>query len=601
MSAIRHSHGNAAIVVFFALTIAAAPSSALHAQRPAGHRLLPVDTVAYLRIADIRDLVSRFRETALGRIAREQQVRPLVAQLYGSANDAFQKVEDRVGLTLPELLSLPRGELTVALVPREDKHPVPVLLVDVSQQQDRVRTLIDHVDALLQDRGGKRSTATVDGIEVILLEFSGRRQRQLVQLQKNSTLVLTGDLEVARQVLAKWSGDRTLAPLADNDSFSTVMSRTQSARDEPPQIEWFVDPISLVKAVGRGNAAAQTGLALLPGLGLDGLKGVGGSITLVTEDFESLSRAHILIDGPRSGVLAMLALQSGDPTPEAWVPEDVATYMTMYWDVQRTYQEVQSLFDSLRGEGALKRAIDRRISDQLGVDFEQDLLPAMEGRFSHATWFEPPARIGSQAWLIGARLTDAEQFQQTLDKIADQVGPFLTEESHAGTKYYRYTPPSLAPDDESTEKQRESPRRQFRPCFAVVGQYLLVADRPSFLQRTITTRTDSTKSLSEQLDFKLVSSKLLRQSGANQPSLLVFQRPEKGMRSLYDMAASEQIRQRLAKAAENNRVFGMLHQTLEDNPLPPFSVIKKHLAPTGGILTNDMTGIHYTEFSLRRK
>ena len=602
MSAATRFRRTDAIAVLGALMATAVACELARAERPAGHRLLPADTVAYLRIADVRDLVSRFQETAMGRIAREQQVKPMVAQLYGSATEAFRSVEDRVGLTLPELLALPQGELTLAIVPLEDKPPVPVVLVDVSQPQGNLRTLIDHLDLLLQEQGAKRSTETVDGITVTLLEFSGRRRNQLVQLQKDSTLVLSGNLDVARQLLATWSGNQTEPPLAENDSFATVMSRTRSARDEPPQIEWFVDPIGLVKAVGRGNAAAQTGLALLPVLGLDGLKGLGGSITLATEQYDSLMHGHILIDGPRSGALAMVALDSGDTTPEAWVPDDVATYTTLYWDVQRTYQELQTLFDSLRGEGALQQATDSRVSDQLGVDFEQDLLPAMDGRFSHVTWFEPPARIGSQAWLIGARLKDAEQFRQTFDKIVEEVGPFLAEQSHGGTKYYRYAPPTLTPDsDEPADDEDGSPPRPPRPCFAVVGQYLLVTDRPGLLHRAIMTRTDSKKSLAEQLDFKLVASRLQRQSGGNRPSLLIFQRPEKGMRTLYDMATGQQTRRRLADAAGNNPVFAALHQSLEDNPLPPFSVIKQYLAPSGGVLTNDMTGIHYMEFTLQRK
>ena len=37
------------------------------------------------------------------------------------------------------------------------------------------------------------------------------------------------------------------------------------------------------------------------------------------------------------------------------------------------------------------------------------------------------------------------------------------------------------------------------------------------------------------------------------------------------------------------------------DPLPPFPVLAQYLAPGGGMLTSDETGIHYTGFVLKRK
>jgi hypothetical protein len=43
-----------------------------------------------------------------------------------------------------------------------------------------------------------------------------------------------------------------------------------------------------------------------------------------------------------------------------------------------------------------------------------------------------------------------------------------------------------------------------------------------------------------------------------------------------------------------------LRDALDKHPLPPFEVIKKYLAPTGGVMINEPTGFHYTGFGLRR-
>jgi hypothetical protein len=73
------------------------------------------------------------------------------------------------------------------------------------------------------------------------------------------------------------------------------------------------------------------------------------------------------------------------------------------------------------------------------------------------------------------------------------------------------------------------------------------------------------------------------------------------MRFWYDLAMSENTRQRLSERADRNRFFGTLNQALKDNPLPPFSVLAEYLAPGGGMIVSDETGIHYMTFTLKRK
>jgi hypothetical protein len=83
--------------------------------------------------------------------------------------------------------------------------------------------------------------------------------------------------------------------------------------------------------------------------------------------------------------------------------------------------------------------------------------------------------------------------------------------------------------------------------------------------------------------------------------MVQFSRPEEGLRFWYDLATSENTKQRLAGGAENNRYLRSLDQALKDNPLPPFAVLAKYMAPGGGMMVNDETGIHYSTFTLRRK
>jgi hypothetical protein len=114
-----------------ALALAASVCRPALAERPSAPRLLPEKTLAYVRVTDTPTLVERFRDTSLGRIVKDEQVRPLVAQLYGSVENAWKQIEDRVGLPLGELLKIPQGEICVAFVAPPEQPPGLVVLLDV--------------------------------------------------------------------------------------------------------------------------------------------------------------------------------------------------------------------------------------------------------------------------------------------------------------------------------------------------------------------------------------------------------------------------------------------------------------------------------------
>ena len=53
--------------------------------------------------------------------------------------------------------------------------------------------------------------------------------------------------------------------------------------------------------------------------------------------------------------------------------------------------------------------------------------------------------------------------------------------------------------------------------------------------------------------------------------------------------------------ADSNPMFQALNAALDKHQLPPFAVLSKYLAPSGGFLVEEETGLHYTTFTLQRE
>ena len=137
------------------------------------------------------------------------------------------------------------------------------------------------------------------------------------------------------------------------------------------------------------------------------------------------------------------------------------------------------------------------------------------------------------------------------------------------------------------------------PCFGIIGDTLIATDKSNLFTRIATGAVAADQPLAKNLHYKLVASRIARLAGGKQPGAIIYSQPEEGMRFVYDLATSEDVRKSLSDP-KANEFFKTLDEALTKNPLPPYSVISQYLAPAGALATNEETGIHYVSFGLRR-
>jgi len=559
------------------------------AQRPSGPELLPHSTLAMIRIADVPQLAERFQQIALGKVFQDPQMQPLVSRLYGAAQDAFGKNAERLGLPLDQLLSVPQGEICVAFVAPADQDAGVVILIDSKDKVDRARKLIPTLQEAVRriaERLGSQSTRL--GVE-----------------ERDGTLIGTTTKELMDTVLANFGGAPLEKTLADNDKYNAVINRCLAGGDQP-QISWYTDPIALTRCLASDSFAA-TFLALFPALGLDGLEAVGGTITLAAGDFDTVQHVHMLLDNPRLGLVDAIGLRSGDMTPETWVPGECVSYLTIHWDLRHTFRACSQLFNGIMGDGAFENRV-RGGFDWLGVDFEKEIMPQLTGRASVTQWIERPVRLNSATTIGGIQLGDPKAFKPILDKIVQKYSGNLERHRYGDVTYWSIKGENLGffpwqwqdIRQQNEMKKRGVVLRERLSCFGIVNDCLVLTDSLKAFQEAIAAQTNLDNSLSTSLEYKLIASKIRSQPGGNAPGMMQFQRPEEGFRLLYDLATADETKNRLQRA-EKNSLFGSVNQALKDHPLPPFSVLAEYMAPGGGMITNDESGIHYTTFTLKRK
>jgi hypothetical protein len=568
--------------------------SAARAEHPSATRLLPKETVAMVSLPDVRDAGKRFMSTTLGRMCEDPQMKPLVGDLYDSLVKLGSRLEEQIGLSVPQLLAIPQGEFTVAIVATEEEGPAGVLMLDTGDQLSSAQVLLKLASQGMIRAGAERSNENLFDTTVGVYHPVGRQRRTVVCFEKDATVVFSTHLSVVRQMLSAWTEQKGPS-LADNMQFTSVM-RHCGDPSQSPQFFWYANPIALLRSLGQEQAGVRVALAMLPSLGLDGLSAVGGTVRMDAGELDSVSHSNLMLGAPRDGVLEMIALGPVDPTPQRWVPADVTSYVTLQWNFDKTFKVAAELFDSFQGEGALSAALQQRFTQTSGVDIEKDLLSALAGRVSYIQWIAKPVTLESSTNLLAFELKEDSKLDEVLDKLGTRFSGFLKRRSYGGIDYYQISPPGLA----RRELQPGQPAPP-QPCFGLIDGSLIFTDRESFFKQVIVTAKDSSESLADTLDFKLIASKITREAGSAKPVMISFARPEESLRFMYELAIADGTRQGLRRRAENNPLFKSLDAALETHPLPPFAVLQRYLAPAGSLLLDDSTGLHYVSFALRRE
>jgi hypothetical protein len=598
-----------------ALPLLAAGSPAL-AERPSTMKLFPEETFVYVRTPDAHEMVERFKQTSTGRLARDPQLKPLVDKLYGEVGNLYaDKAQDKLGVTWDELQQLPHGEVAFALVSRSTHQPAILLLVDQGDAPNVARRLLDKLIEQETKNWGPPTTETIEGVKVTVIRHGDDQTKMLGLFEKDNTVVMANDSEVLREVLRHWGpGDAETSTdakadeaedaasqksvysgrtLAENASFAAILRQCRREQDPPPQLIFFADPIGFIRQEAKGNAGMQIATATFPALGVDGILGVGGTLAWATGRYDDISQLHVLLQNPRAGVLQLIAFESGDTKPQAWVPASAESYMTTYWNAAGMYDKLITLIDRFQYPGATEKFVAEKLSEPLGIDFPTQVIDNLAGRITLLAGYEKPARMNSQRHLLGIELNDEEFAKDALQTIIDKYPDLFEKRQFGKMTYWETGPKELRdmPDDE----------RPFTACAAIFEGNLYLSGSRQLLERVVAAHDGTADRLVDSADYKRMVEVLGQETSGRPPALLMIARFEETLRHWYDLLSSEETRSKLEERSENNPFFAALAETLAEHELPPFEVLARYAAPSGGIIYDTDNGLHGISFTLRNE
>jgi len=562
--------------------------------RPSFVDSLPANTAAYLHVPDYRRLALRAGQTAPGRFADDPEssdfaggfAQTFLDFLFPASRLAREEAVDGFGPALRETPALPVGEALAAWIPNDAGELDGLLILEAGREPEAARPLYEARREQLARESEQVERQSLDGGE--LLAFTAGDGRTLGALAERDGLFAFADRpETLREWFAALDGGGT-ATLANGPRFHERMKAFRDRADGDHHAEWYVGPVALYRGAIGANPVFGLEPAAVPALGLDGLHGLGGRLTLATKRYDLLLEMELWLEEPRAGVAALVALGQGETAAESWVPREAATYATLLWDVPRSRLRLTELIDAFEGRGAGEELLVQELPLGAASAEGEELLRSLAGRFSYVAWFDGPLGAASYRRLWGIKMHGGTAPQAAAAALTAEHPSECEKRDYLGQSYWLRR--SLGED----YVERTA-------AYCPLEEYLLVGDSAESIERAIATERGQASPLADELDYKLFANRQRRLEGETPAGLVHFHRPEAYLRHIHALATSEDSRSLLETLAAQHPVYRALARAVDRHPLPAFERFEPYLAPLGGALSDDGTTLRYTFFAQRRR
>lgn len=607
-----------AMLVCATLAVWAPRASA--ADMPAFDQILPDDTVGLLSVRNAAELRQQWGRSQFGRALADPAIKAFIDDLLSKDEVAgvLAKVEQSLGIGLGELVRLPEGQVAVGVRAKSgegaEADVAVMALIDFGGNVTKGRGLVERLGQKAEQSGAIKKTETFEGTTITVLRHkpgegadekesegkaskklagkgdekaAGRADRfSLAYAMKDSALFVASDDKTLKQILTNAKGGSAKS-LAKSETYQHYLKRVGA----DAHAHFFLDAgkvVDLISAVaGDPSQAAQVGI-FMQLLGLTPIKSIGGSYAIGQGPYDGVMKLFVHHDGPAQGALKIFALKTSDIKPESWVPADVASYMSVNWDMKEGFEALNQLINTFQ-PGALEMLLEKALGPEgQKIDLQKDIVNKLGKRVTLVTDYSRPITAYSQRMLVAVEVSDAKGFSQTLSKLANLVpGGGVEKREFQGSLIYEVKAPQAVADGEAEGKG-------VKMGMTVAKDRLMFATNVGLLEKVL--RGDSGKKLADSLDYQSVAEHF-----PGQAATVSFSRTEEQMRAFYDVLKSGALARQVGAAAAMEPRLGFLVEFLKGDKLPEFDVMRKYLSPSGGYTTIEEDGLLNVSFTLRKE
>lgn len=545
---------------------------------------VPQDCILFVNVANAKSLKEKLEGTDLARLYKDPQMQPFVNGIKTELAKTLAAVEEEVSIDFKRLLSTPQGQMAVAAgVKGNIKNFYVLFLADVSGKEDVANETLNLVSQKLEQEGltkqskGNLTVYRLDKNEPVELAFT---------VQEN-VLAIGINSEVLQETLARLDG--ASGSLGSSDAYRGFRNKAGGTGD----LEFFVNLRRIFDQVTQIPQAQP----FVDAFGADKFEYAGVNISIGKDDFEFVSRSMIVTNGP-SQIFQLLNMPAKPTSPQAWVPQNVASYSSFHWDLDKFYSTLGEILDRFL-PGALQQA-EFMVSQFPSPDnpfitsIKGDIIGPLGNRLTTVGDLGESRGLPVSRTLIAWELDDAEKLNNLVGNLMVLFGQLLETKTVKGATVYSYDVGSLLA---LQMQDQNAPVPVGVVAFTIANSQLYLTTHIELLDTVL---NFSGAGLAESAEYRRIASKF----PANTSSIS-FVRSEAQGRAFWQMLKSGQLSKMLRGAAEQQdedadaRLIEGWATALDGSNLPDFEQVKQHFTTSGGFSVMDQNGLQTTYYTLK--
>lgn len=548
--------------------------------------LLPERTTLHFSIPSVADFRERFHSTTGSGLFTGPEMAELRERFMEQYEQANDKVEDELGLSINDLLGVASEHFSLAVTEPDDGVLSFVMFVGFGDDSATVDTLVEKIQDAYKEQGGEIETTESGDVEIVTC-YDPNADVDHEALSFNYFIadgmwVIGTNRTALEAVVDRWEGDAD--SLADDELYREVMDKVDLGFGREPAMKAFFNPIELVQAVGatvaqvdpQAGAGINMGLGFLPLTGLQNLRCIASTTDFGGAAGEGIAKTFVRVDRPTNGLLKVFSLQERDQTPPGWVPAEAVGYQSFTWAIDDAYAAVEGLVDQFQGRGATERFMDQiqEMPDGPGLHIKEDVLDQLDGTVVSFTIAgkgttteltpEQLASLGGSQ-VFAAKLKRTNNASEVLAKLAEFSKGELESRDFRGTTIYEF--------------EANNGQGGMTGGVAIANEFLLVATDIELLEGVI--RGGGGNSLANTDAYKKAT-----EGFPGEAAGLAFANPAEQLRSFYEPARNGAFDE-LIRQADDDFPAEQVISVLRD--LPAFADIQKYFGYSGSytILEDD--------------
>jgi hypothetical protein len=600
------------------LTVSALALVRAGAAVPPAEQLLPDDTLAVLTVRDWDQAQTAYENSPQGQLWRDPELKAVKDKfLTKFREDVLTPLERELGLKFADYTNLVHGQVTLALTPNgwqgeAGQTPGWVLLLDAKDKGEAVKTALTNLRKKWVDAGKQTKAIKIRDLDFTTLVVSsddvsqtlektfggskpkgdagdGAKDKKAatkveVTFGQSGSLLLLGNVpKDLEKVVALQSGG--LVPkLAAQSAFVEDQGLFRDALtfgwvNFKPIAQVLEKKAAEASPAGKSdNPMALQPNKLLVATGVGNLKTLAFSLT-DTHDGNMVRLFLGVPEAARKGIFKLIALETKDANPPAFVPADVVKFNRWRLDGQKTWTTIEGMVNDISPElsGLLQMTLGAAGKDKdPNFDLKKSLIGNLGDDF--ITYQKKPRAFTLEAlssppavMLFGS--PNAEQLVQAL-KIGVTLLPqaAVKEREFLGRKIYSLPlPAQRGPDN--------APARERNLSFAASGGYVAMSTDDAMLEEYLRSSDTKPKALGETAGLNDAAQKV----GGMQSGGFGYENQSESMRATIEVLKQnadlmdKMFSMRLNGGQANGANPGKgLKDWIDFSLLPPYDKIAKY-------------------------